>query len=767
VWLGAGAVVMLLFSGVAAWAVLSIIDSQHESAIAQAASTASSDGLGTSLGRALQLAEEHAGNDDDDLALRARLAATAALEHAAGGRAEQAERLLAKLSGQGARLPDAQIARIYVLLAAGRVGEAQRHAAAASPPYESAEISRALALTAFAAGDLEKAVEHSGVAATRDRGAPRHAALFGLVTALAGDARAADETLTHAHEGAASPAIRVARARVLLSSGSDPARAVEEAEAVLGPLADRATPVQRAWALLVKAQVAAESGDPTAARSGAHEAAELAPPGDERFGLTVAETLLRAGDAVAATRVLESLPSESVETERRARAEAEAALARRDFPAVTAALERAGETAQTAFLRGMVAEARGERAAAVAAYEEAAEDPRQFVRARTRLGALHIRSGNARRAVELMLPAHERAPNDLDLVPLFVQALVRVGQVERAGRVVTSALSRRGDVPELLAARARVELAHGHGERALATLRQAAAARPDDPAIQLAVATTAAAAGDTDTARAAFERTLELRPGDAGALAGLLELAIDEGDDEAANAALARARAARVPEAQLDRAQARLMVARGEGEAALPALRELVEGSTDARLWLALGQALYHAERDDEASDALTTALEHDRGNPRAYLTLALIRARAAQLAPANRNLAAARREAQRRGIVDRFAPMLDAAEARIAFETGDYGRARSVAERVIGADPRSAEAHFVLALISIEGGDGDALASLRAAVDGRSPPPEAVGQLALRTRGDEACRLARLYLARAPEGYDAPDVGRVASRCR
>ena len=51
-----------------------------------------------------------------------------------------------------------------------------------------------------------------------------------------------------------------------------------------------------------------------------------------------------------------------------------------------------------------------------------------------------------------------------------------------------------------------------------------------------------------------------------------------------------------------------------------------------------------------------------------------------------------------------------------------------------------------------------------------RKDPAEALAQLVTRlpsNEREEACRLATRYMAVAPNGYDAPDVRRVASRCR
>jgi Tfp pilus assembly protein PilF len=220
-----------------------------------------------------------------------------------------------------------------------------------------------------------------------------------------------------------------------------------------------------------------------------------------------------------------------------------------------------------------------------------------------------------------------------------------------------------------------------------------------------------------------------------------------------------------VPADRLDVARARLLVERGDGELALAALRGMVRSSESASLYVALGRAAYQAERDREAGDAFTRALEIERGSPWALLGIAEVRLREGSIPRAESNLEAARRNGERRNLGARFASRVKSLEGRIFFEQGNFSRAKERARQAIELDARNADAHLLLANVAMEEGE-DPIPHFRAAIAGQAPQPEALGRLALRLRGDEACDLARRYLERCPNGYDAPDVQGALRRC-
>ncbi|MFK7991812.1 MAG: hypothetical protein AB8I08_37690 [Sandaracinaceae bacterium] len=240
--------------------------------------------------------------------------------------------------------------------------------------------------------------------------------------------------------------------------------------------------------------------------------------------------------------------------------------------------------------------------------------------------------------------------------------------------------------------------------------------------------------------------------------------AIDMADVDVAQAALDRARAAQANPAMLRRLEAELTVLRGDGALSVPRLSELSEIHDDAVLHVAYGRLLVQAERDEQAMRAFRRALVVDPTAVDAHLGLAGIRARAFAMPAARRHLREAREALEGQPTQSaRLRARLQVAEAMIALESGSRSRAEEAAQNALDLDPRSAEAHFLLARMT---DNREATRHLRFAVAGRAPAPVSTGMLASRVRGEEACELAARYLDRAPRGYDAPALRRVSRRC-
>lgn len=240
--------------------------------------------------------------------------------------------------------------------------------------------------------------------------------------------------------------------------------------------------------------------------------------------------------------------------------------------------------------------------------------------------------------------------------------------------------------------------------------------------------------------------------------------AIDSADVDVAQAAIDQARAAQANPAMLRRLEAELAVLRGDGALSVPRLSELSEIHDDPVLHVAYGRLLVQAERDEQAMRAFRRALVVDPTQVDAHLGLAGIRARAFAMPAARRHLREAREALEAQPTQsDRLRARVQVAEAMIALESGSRSRAEEAAQNALDIDPRSAEAHFLLARMT---DDREATRHLRFAVAGRAPAPVSTGMLASRVRGEEACELAARYLDRAPRGYDAPALRRVSRRC-
>ena len=767
--IGGGA--FLVIGTIAFFAVRAWLSSEAEEALRQAIQTACDDGLPASLDDALAKAEDRQPGDAEETALRARLHAYAILEHSRVDHREVLDELLRTLDREGAALADARVAIAFVKLSEGDAAAAREGLASVSDPggagATAPEVARVRALASAAMGDTERALADARAAVSLRPEAPRHLTLFALVTALNGDASAALQALDGVRGGERLSSVRVTRARVLQESGRDPIRAVAEAAAVIEDLEASASPPELAWAHLVRARQAAATGDSTAALSEGRAAAAVQPPGDEQFGLMLAQCMLQAGAAAEAQEQLGRLPENAANPEQRARITAEVAIGNNDLEAADAALRDAGTSPTTAFLRGRVAESRDQLEEARRLYEQASADPREFVRARARLGAIELGAGRVERAVELLDAARERAPGDLNIVPMLVRARLLLGQIDEAESATNAALALEPDALELLVARARVQFAKGDAEATMQTLGPILQRRANDADLHVLHGLAARKIGRRDVAAEAFTRAAAIDERFLPALIGLAQLALDEGDTQKASEAIDRAADIDADSAEVKAVRVQLMVLQGAGQLVIEDLTAMVEGSNDSTLWATLGRAQTQAERDNDAERSFRQALRFDGDNVEAHLGLALVETRAGALSRAAQSIGAAERGARTKGVSEEFSPAILVARARLRFELGDFSDAQTKARQAIEADPRLSIAHLLLANIEIELGR-DPSASLREAVQGRVPPPEALGRLAIRlASGDEACRLAQRYMETAPRGYDAPQVRPIASRCQ
>jgi tetratricopeptide (TPR) repeat protein len=748
--------------GVRAW-----LAGRRADALAALISAAEADGRAATLEAALTALTAEQDDDPESVALLARLEATGVLEH--GRNSTLANSLAARLEGDDASLPNALLARTYLLLARGESDGARRAATAIDADDALAsEAARARALTALASGDLTRAIGEARVSAAAATGAPRPSALLATLLSRSGDAVSALSALDGIPGGSVSPAVRLARARVLLArhAPGDREAAATEAAEVLGPLATTATPLERAGAHLVQAELAVAGGDLTRAASEAREA--LPAPADEAFGLARADVLVTTGAARDARAVLATLPPISSNPRRRACVTASVALALNEVDAAEQAISQLGAGGEIDLLRGRIAETRGRTDDAKTFYERVPLEDAAMPAARTRLAAILLAGGRVRQASDALAPASERLPTDVDITLLTARIRLELRDLAGARAAVERALVGGARSPRLLAMKAEIELTGGDAEAAATTLRGALALAPTDAALQLALARALRRGGHPADARAAVNAALTLEPASAEALLVLAELSTDAGDVAAANAAIAQAEATgHAPPADLARARVRVLVATGVGAAGVAAAEAIAQASRDASLYVALGRLHAQAEQDDEASDAFAQAVRLEPRNAEAWVGKVWLALRRGDLSSAARGLEKAIELADAPSTSPELRARIETARGRLRFEGGNFGDARTRAEAALALDARCAEAQLLLANIAIEQG-GDPVPALRAATAGIAPPAEAIGRLALRLpRGDEACAAARRYLDAAPRGYDAEAVREVADRCR
>lgn len=746
--------------------------SQAETAIQIAVDEASRDGLVASVEAANELDAEE--NDDaaEAVARRARLYAMAVLEHGYENEESQdtarllAAGLLAQLEGvEHANQADQLAAQIYLALEAGDVERANILADRAQPSVP--ELAYAKALVYYAQGELDGAAE---LLANLEPAA-RYTALLARIRAEQGQVDQAGALLEPFPE--ASPVRAIALAQVN-RFGSDSSFLATTTALMDTELLSRASPHQRAWALLLNAEARARDGQRDAIEVAASSEATR-PRGDERYVLRLAELYRQLGAYDRAANALRMLPEKPARPEARVLVQAEVQLAARDLAEVARILEGAGESPQTQYLRGRLAEEQGRRDEAEAFYTTAAEDADRFVPAKTRLGAMALAAGNAETAVAHLEAAAERAPTELEVVSLLAEAYVAKPDLDAAVTLLQEAQSRGLDSPRLLVVRARVDLARGEAQAALTTLTSLEGQFGNDAEFQATLGEAARRAGDSDRASQAFERALGSDPRNRMALIGTAELALDSTDVEGANGAVARVREAGIEGDTLRLLEGRLLVLRGAGIEAARKLRPLAGrtrrrrfrlSSTDPIVLTAYGVALAQAESDRNARTALARSVRLDPDQIDAQLALAAVHTRQGDLNDASEAATAALQIVDRRSLGPRYEARVLAARGRILYENNRLDQARRLAEEAIAKDDRCTSAHLLMALLEDARGQSP-IPALRRALEGRNPIPEVLGQLTLLDRGNaDRCDYARRYLEAAPNGIDAAEARAVSARC-
>ena len=740
----------------------------HKSAVTEAFEAASDDGRVASARAAIALIA-----DDDDAISRAmslRLRAMLVLS----GEDEDAEAIAAELTG----LPedDADVVRergvaeTYLALARGDLAVAMERASqiVATHGDFKAESLRARAVAAWAVGNVEIATQAAQHAAAERPTAPRHAALDAELLARSGDTDAALERLDQVPEASRNAATRIARARVLDLSGADLEQVSEHAQAVLDD--EDATDHERAWARLLLARAAAAAGDRNGAREHLDQAAEVAPPGDELFTLTLTEAALRMGADHFAAAQAERLPSPlSTDAGRRAQLSAELALARRDLRGADSALGHAPEGARTSLARARLLEARGESASARRLYLEAAEEPAQRVPAIVRLASMELADGHAQEANTRVEPLLEEFPNHPDVVPVAVEAQLGLEHADHAMELVSPALEAHPEDVRLLAAKAHVEAALEQWEQALATLDSALRIESDDAELHADRGAAAAHLSRREVAREAYDAALALVPNHPVALVGRLELDLYAFQAVEARRMLERIDAAEQRSLRVERLRARLLTMELAGNAGTRAVRRaLIRYPADPVLVQELGWLYMQAEEYAHAVRRFSQLLEGDEDPVEVILAKTLAQARMRAANPARATLDNVIENTPEDSLEPPVRAQLHAMQARLAWADHNRVEAMREARAALEVDRRNSEAQLVLAEIA-QDRDEDASAAYAASLLGSHPSSRGLALLSIREEevNDDVCEYASRYRRAAPHGQYARGVWRVLRDCR
>ncbi len=752
-------VVVLVVLGVRAF-----LASRAEDAIAAATVTAQRDGLAASLRRALELDADEASDESLAIARRARLYATATLEHGFEER-ERATSLLGALDAEGAASQDAHVAGTYLALDAGEIEAATERSMSIDGAALDGEAGHARALLAFTRGELERAENEARAVVALDASAPRHVAL--LTSILVARGKAAEALTLLDAITVRSPSASLARAEVLISLGrsADALELLGAMESELGSAVSRRQLAERGRLRLAALIATGRLDD---ARAQLTQTLAERPVGSELFALDLLRAQLALGDLEGARALVAALPPQPARAIERGLLSAEVSLAAGDLDAVERALGGVGESPRASYLRGRVAEARGRDDEAEGHYRTAAQQASERVRATARLGAIALREEKAREAIALLEPILEDARADAEVVSTLARAYLEADRGDDAARIVTAALATRPDAIDLQLTKAEIDLVRGDAAGALATMRAVIERASQSARAQAMLGEAARREGQSALATEAFDRALALDAREPRALVGKVHLAIDAAEPTEAAAALTRARErGAVDRVLATELEGRVQVMQGLGDEAVRTLRRSAQRSRDASLISAFGWALAQAEADRDAIRQFERAVALDPGQVEAWLGLALSRTRRGDLGGASQAIGEAEGLIQRRTLGPRFEARLLAARGRLLYENGSFDDARTKAQEALAKDASCAAAHYVLGLVADARGSSP-VEHLRAALAARSPSPEVLGQLLIfDDRAADRCDLARRYLQAAPRGLDARDARSALRGCR
>lgn len=726
---------------------------------------ATDNGLQSSLNHAIHLIKRSDYSNDRFKALHARLLAISQLEHGED-HSLAIQKLLSSLSSSGRSLVDARIAYAYVYLQRGEIVTARSIISATtttSQNEQAAEAARARSLTAQAWGDFTRAELDARAAAVQRHDSPRHIALASIFRAHNGDPKGALADLKRSPDAKRSPVSRLAQAIIFLEQGQDLIKAGNEAEEILQALGSISSLPQKSWAYLIKAEIALRTGRLRLARKYAQTAAPHGPMWQDDFGMTLCEILVRAGADNFAEKIYHALPAISTDPQRRTQLQAEIALALKNPSQAQHALQIAGDTPRTLFLRGRLHELRGELREASRLFEKVKTDPELNAEAFQGLARIELNEGHPRASIDYLKEALLRSPGDLELIVQLAHSQLRAKLIPDAIHTLNEGISYFPSEPELRSLQAWIELAQGNTSGALSNAQAALAHDPQDIGLTLDLGQIAQATGNCSIARQAYHSILSHFSRHQDALIGLAQTEVRCGNVEGAQNLINQLEPLVAQNHQNDAIRAELFLLTGAGHVGAEMLEKVL--NKDASLWAIEGNLWFQAEEYTKAQQAYKHALELNTTLPQANIGLAWLHIQQGRLAQARKDLQEAEDVIAENSSAWMKATVL-ATQSRIEFESGNFTQAASWAKQAIEVDSSSSMAHHVLALLAQQHGE-DPIPQLRLAARGAQPLPEVFALLAsLLQQSTESCQLTKRYLSAAPRGFDASRMKKLAQKC-
>lgn len=264
-------------------------------------------------------------------------------------------------------------------------------------------------------------------------------------------------------------------------------------------------------------------------------------------------------------------------------------------------------------VRGGVMLARGDAAAARAAFTRALELNPDYLIAAQNLTRLDLAEGKGEAAVERLRALAERNPRSVEAQLSYadVQRATRAAPAEVLATLERATVASPGNVPLSLAI-VQHRLAQREFPQALAAAQRIEAANPNDPRTVEALARAQLASGDRQQAISSFNRLVSLRPQAVEPLLLLADVHRAGKEGSAAEQALRKALALKPDAPEVLQRLAGVQLERGDRAAAIASARRLQQQDTQPAGFILEGEIQAIGGEWDAAAKAYRAALERN-----------------------------------------------------------------------------------------------------------------------------------------------------------
>lgn len=286
------------------------------------------------------------------------------------------------------------------------------------------------------------------------------------------------------------------------------------------------------------------------------------------------------------------------------------------------------------------------------------------------LGVFYASSGRKEKATEEFKSLLQAHPNDNSTRAYLAELLLDLNRIAEATPLVQEVLRENPADPRGLVAQGRISIAHGNYQNATEVLQKASKAAPKSAEVYYLLGVAQHSVNLLDMARVSFQRALELDPKMASAAAALAGLAARNGDYGEAAMLADKARATAPDLSSANIATARTLLAKGDLRQTDATLQEILKQNPTSLSALTIMLSAYARQgRGAEGVQRLSNLVQQYPQNPGLRLLLGLA-----------------------------------------YFNVKDWAQSQTNAEYALKLDPKTPDAHTLLANIafatgSVEGG--------------------------------------------------------------